>query len=141
MSGGCGLKERPAQLTHWTHCAKKGGGSTLWIAMRILLKCKLASNLGPELQGGRCAHYSTISYLQGFLRRSMKEIRQAHTGTCLLWPSVSYLALACLHARTLTWNKFSVWVSAMVTRVVWMPIWQITTLLHQTYPTVEWVHG
>ena len=25
----------------------------------------------------------------------------------------------------------------MVNRVVWMPIWEITTLLHQTYPTVE----
>ena len=142
MSDGAGLKERPAQVTHWTHCAEKGGGSTLWIAMRILLRCKAAStNLGPELQGGRCAHYSTISYPWGFPRRSMKEMRQAHAGTCLLWPSVSYLALACLHARTLTWNKFSVWVSAMVTRVVWMPIWQVTTLLHQTYPTVEWVRG
>ena len=130
------------------NCAEKGGGSTLWIAMWILLRCKVAStNLGPELQGGRCAHYSTISYPWGFPRRSMKEMRQAHTGTCLVWPSVSYLALACLQGgcgtlqhsrgRAPAENKFSVWVSAMVNRVVWMPIWEITTLLHQTYPTVE----
>ena len=81
----------------------------------------------------------TLFHPWGLPRRSLKEMRQAHTGTSLLWLSISYLVLVCLYGgcgtlehprgRAPAENKFSVWVSAMVTRLLRMNIWQMTTFL------------
>ena len=74
------------------NCAEKGGGSTLWIAMRILLRCKVASP------------YPTLGVFQDVAWRRCDRLTLARA--CCGRPSGACLSAGGLwHAPTLTWLR------------------------------------
>lgn len=75
----------------------------------------------------------------GMAQRSLRELKQLHVGTHLMWLSFYYLILIAIHGGCATLehpkgmaplrNRFSVWTSSLTRRLLRWRIWQVVDFL------------
>ena len=128
--------------------ARRGG---LWEAL-IRSGKVLGAHMGPPCETFSDARWLDITldqikhcprplrdalYGWGLAQRSMKELKQVHLGNYLMWLSFTYLILIAMYGGCATLehpkgiaperNRFSVWVSSLIKRLIRSHAWMVTS--------------